>query len=160
MADGHIHEITCHGCLDSAAYQRCQRRLHPDRHRQYQRDFKKRHADRLRDEAEVPTTRMRTRAFSTITRSKRDGIEYDRDYLFEVAANPPELCPVCGQPIDYSVGKGNKPLSNGPSFDRWDNSKGYIRGNVNIICRRCNTLKGNMTPQDIENLRNYMGARQ
>lgn len=105
-----------------------------------------------------PAIRMRQRAFSTITRAKRDGIEYDRETLFNVAASPPCNCMVCGNKIDYSFDAGNKPLSNGPSFDRWNNNKGYVPGNVNIICRRCNTFKGSMSITDITNLRDYMMA--
>lgn len=99
---------------------------------------------------------MKQRAFSTITRCKREGREYDREYLFEVAANPPENCPCCGRPIDYSLKGETSAMSDRPSFDRINSDKGYVRGNVVVICNRCNTLKGNMGVAELKMLIAYV----
>lgn len=38
----------------------------------------------------------------------------------------PEVCPCCTKPIER------------PSLDRVDNSKGYIKSNIKVICTNCN----------------------
>lgn len=56
----------------------------------------------------------------------------------------PEKCPVLGIPIGPLLGK-----TNGASIDRIDNSKGYVKGNVVIVSRRANTLKGNASIDEL-----------
>ena len=62
----------------------------------------------------------------------------------------PKKCPVFSQ---YELKKetsdmsGPKPWS--PSLDRIDNTKGYIKGNVQVLSHKANTMKGNATPQEL-----------
>lgn len=62
----------------------------------------------------------------------------------------PKTCPVFKQ---YELKKetsetgGPKPWS--PSLDRIDNTKGYIKGNVQVISNKANTMKGNATPEEL-----------
>lgn len=64
----------------------------------------------------------------------------------------PDRCPVLGIPLFSNTGQG--PIGganswNAPTLDRIDNSKGYVSGNVCVISRKANTLKGNGTPQEL-----------
>lgn len=58
----------------------------------------------------------------------------------------PEICPIllmplkCGNKQDYSYS---------PSVDRIDNSKGYIKGNIQVISKKANTLKNNGSPEEL-----------
>jgi hypothetical protein len=51
----------------------------------------------------------------------------------------PSHCPCC-QSVLVPQGKQD----NSPSVDRLDNSKGYEKENIWIICHSCNTRKGNI----------------
>lgn len=66
----------------------------------------------------------------------------------------PEKCPVLGIKINFPA-KGKD--GSGPSFDRIDNSKGYVPGNVRIISLRANTLKLDcVNPQELRLVARYI----
>lgn len=69
----------------------------------------------------------------------------------------PTHCPVLGLELDYTPrGQGrifNNPAN--PTLDRWDNSKGYVPGNVFVISWRANTLKNNATWQELQAVMRY-----
>lgn len=68
----------------------------------------------------------------------------------------PSHCPVLGIELDYSrcgSRKAHNPAN--PSLDRWDNSKGYVPGNVFVISWRANALKSNATWQELEAVTRY-----
>jgi hypothetical protein len=50
----------------------------------------------------------------------------------------PEMCPILGLRLSFSS-NGNSP--NAPSVDRIDSRIGYVRGNVQVVSFRANTLK-------------------
>lgn len=71
----------------------------------------------------------------------------------------PEVCPVLGIPLEprLIVGdKTTKALPNAPSLDRVDNSKGYVKGNVQVISFQANALKNSNTLETLELLIKYM----
>lgn len=55
----------------------------------------------------------------------------------------PEKCPWLGIAIEVGVGKGRR--DNSPSLDRIDNSRGYVKGNVEVVSWRANNLKSTAT---------------
>lgn len=65
----------------------------------------------------------------------------------------PEYCPALGLKLFASDGKAT---DNSPSLDRIDNTKGYIKGNVQVISNKANRLKGDATLEDIEKLYKWM----
>jgi hypothetical protein len=61
----------------------------------------------------------------------------------------PKTCPVLGIPIyPYS-------LSNSPSLDRIDNTKGYTKDNVVIVSFKANRMKGAATLDELSRLVNF-----
>lgn len=75
----------------------------------------------------------------------------------------PTHCPVLGIELNYadrSGQRGSGPTQqNWPSLDRWDNTKGYVPGNVFVISVRANVLKGNATADEMERIAAYMRER-
>ena len=69
----------------------------------------------------------------------------------------PERCPILGLVIDYSYGtKGGKIQQTSPSVDRIDPTKGYVKGNIQVISMRANTLKNNATAEELRKVADYM----
>jgi hypothetical protein len=60
----------------------------------------------------------------------------------------PIVCPILGIPIIKEVTNKLGPKTTSPSIDRIDNSKGYIKGNVQVISNKANVMKGNSTPEE------------
>lgn len=64
----------------------------------------------------------------------------------------PDICPILGIPIKRS----EKKLShNSPTIDRIDSSSGYIKGNIQVISHRANTLKSNASLEEITKIYNW-----
>lgn len=69
----------------------------------------------------------------------------------------PDLCPVLGIPLDSKKpGKRGFPLHASPTLDRFDNTKGYIPGNVAVISWRANSLKKDAECEELEALVKWM----
>ena len=60
----------------------------------------------------------------------------------------PVLCPVLGIPLDYEY-KNGRLNSNSPSLDRRIPELGYVKGNVEVISMKANTIKAYATPEEI-----------
>lgn len=58
----------------------------------------------------------------------------------------PEICPALG--IKLRVNKG-RPGDDSPSLDRIDPTKGYIKGNIQVLCNLANRIKSNATPEQV-----------
>lgn len=69
------------------------------------------------------------------TRAEEKGIEFN---LTEKDIVIPKKCPILEVPLVIGR-KGDYEYS--PSIDRIDNSKGYIKGNIQIISKKANSMK-------------------
>jgi hypothetical protein len=92
---------------------------------------------------------------NAIDRCKVSGREWDYGARDELLTAPPEGCPICNRILNWGVPL--RPMEEGcPSLDRIDSLKGYTKGNVKIICLKCNTVKRNSSVSDLEQLLKYM----
>ena len=65
----------------------------------------------------------------------------------------PEVCPVLGMPL--VAGEGLK-SPNTPSLDCIDPAKGYVKGNVIVVSWRYNKFKGDLTPEELRKVANWI----
>lgn len=70
----------------------------------------------------------------------------------------PSHCPVLGLELDYFTPRGSRIVNNpaNPSLDRWDNTKGYVPGNVFVISYRANTIKNTATYAEVLKIAKYL----
>lgn len=77
-------------------------------------------------------------------RAKRKNIEFsltvDDIYL-------PSHCPILGIPLVLGIKQGGSP--NSFSLDRIDNKLGYVKGNVQVISKRANSIKSDASLDEI-----------
>lgn len=59
----------------------------------------------------------------------------------------PIMCPILEVPLVIGT-KGNYEYS--PSLDRIDNSKGYIKGNIQVISKKANSMKNSATLTELQ----------
>jgi hypothetical protein len=64
----------------------------------------------------------------------------------------PSVCPILGIPLEIFSKDKCKQIS----LDRFDNSKGYVPGNVIWISHRANALKNDATLEELEQVLKYM----
>lgn len=67
----------------------------------------------------------------------------------------PIHCPALGFELKVCDGKAE---DFSPSLDRIDNSKGYIKGNVQVISNKANRLKGDATKEDFRKMYDWMNT--
>lgn len=84
------------------------------------------------------------------SRAKRRGLDFD---LILEDIKIPEVCPVFGQPFKLGIKGWSR---DSPSLDRIDISKGYIKGNVQVISWRANDVKGDATIEELEAVVKHM----
>lgn len=68
----------------------------------------------------------------------------------------PTICPVLGLTLIYGANTGGSPHPCSASLDRFIDSKGYVKGNVNIISWRANEIKKNATAQELKDVADYV----
>lgn len=88
--------------------------------------------------------------YNSRSKAKRRGIEFT---LTREDIQIPAMCPVLGVPL--KIGDGCV-QPNSPTIDRIDSSKGYVRGNVQIISHRANTMKNDATLNELRALVRYL----
>ncbi len=77
-------------------------------------------------------------------RSRQKGLEFNLD-LEDMTY--PEFCPVFGFKLERS--NTGSPAKNSPSVDRIDPTKGYVKGNIQMISQLANSMKSNATPEEL-----------
>lgn len=83
-------------------------------------------------------------------RAKRDGIPCN---ITASDIKIPAFCPILGTPLTVDRNANRK---TGPSIDKIINERGYVRGNVAVISCKANSVKSDMTADQVRALLRYM----
>ena len=67
----------------------------------------------------------------------------------------PDVCPVLGIKLVYTIRDEARAYPNSPSYERIDNSIGYTPENTKIISMKANTMKNSGTLSDLKKLVTY-----
>lgn len=144
---------------EKAAYDRARRENNDPRLRLVEKANRERNKEARREQnikhCEVPKNRIHIMARDAARRAFKAGMECDVPYLSGLEDTTFTHCKCCCKELDYSRGKGKRKGSLAPSLDRVDNSKGYIKGNVEVICLTCNQLKSNASLEKLKQLVKY-----
>lgn len=121
-----------------------------ERLRKNGRDFYRKSGGRERTKAYRRGHVAKYLIYAAKTRSKQYGLEFE---LSESDIVVPKVCPVLGIPLQLGVRQAQ---AGSPTLDRIDPRLGYVRGNVNVISYRANTLKSDATVAELEAVLRYM----
>lgn len=92
------------------------------------------------------------------TRAKQKGVPFNID-LSDIVI--PEYCPILGIKLVWDrLAKSGRSFPHTPSLDRIIPELGYVKGNVQVISWRANTLKNNGTIKEFERLIAYLKRHQ
>jgi hypothetical protein len=91
---------------------------------------------------------------SAKARAKKNNLPFNLD-IDDIVL--PEVCPIFGIKLEF-----NKRVckDNSYSIDKIDPTLGYVKGNIQIISFRANTMKSNATLEEIEMLYKYLLKEQ
>lgn len=120
--------------------------------------FRQRHPDKVHDyHRQNPRHKRRDVKSHLVKRAKRRARKAGMEATITVRDLVwPTHCPVLGIELDYQPnGQRDSRNPGNPSLDRWDNTKGYVPGNVFVISMRANVLKSNATAAELEAVMRY-----
>ena len=72
----------------------------------------------------------------------------DVEYLVELYEKQKGLCSISGIKMTHISGMGK--VATNISVDKIDNSKGYVKGNIQLLCLASNMLKLNMSAKELD----------
>jgi hypothetical protein len=87
-------------------------------------------------------------------RAKTKGLEFN---LSAKDIYIPEYCPMLNIKLEFYQGQGGS--DNSPALDRTDSTKGYIKGNVQVISSKANRIKTNATTEEIKLVYEYLKGK-
>lgn len=93
------------------------------------------------------------------TRATKAGQDFDLAAVRRLLASTPTHCPVLGIALHAHRGERGGPRNDSPSIDRFDNSRGYVEGNMRIISGRANRLKSDGSPEELMRVALYAAGK-
>jgi 5-methylcytosine-specific restriction endonuclease McrA len=138
----------------AAAYRRQNRIRIRIRQQRYRRQHPQRFAAYQQQWNATPANRLLSLWFGAAKRAKAD-----LRLRYSLVSKPPTHCACCGKKLDYSVGRGRNNRDDSPSLDRHNNAEGYTLENTEVVCWRCNHVKGDATPHELDVVAQYARLR-
>lgn len=96
-------------------------------------------------------------------RAEKSGVPFDAEY-FTVAQITAWLrvhrgCECCSRAFEYGKRERIGPHPNSATLDRVRPERGYVQGNVALLCWRCNRIKSDATPDELERIAAWVRRR-
>lgn len=96
-----------------------------------------------------------------VSRSRQNQIPFDKNtlnvkFIYDWISKTSQ-CECCKRELDYSF-KGNNNYAS-PTLDKFYPHKGYVLGNIHLLCWRCNILKSNTTLSKLEIVVSWMKSK-
>jgi hypothetical protein len=80
-------------------------------------------------------------------RTKKRALKNNLEFNLDISdINIPETCPILEVPLVIGT---KEDYEYSPSIDRIDNEKGYIKGNIQIISKKANSMKNSATLEEL-----------
>jgi hypothetical protein len=142
----------CYGCKiekNEEEFSNYQYKINSGRCRKCREKYKIENSDKIRNwkQNDYINNRKTYILGNAKNRAKDKNLDFD---LTQDDLHFPFICPILDIPILLEYGNGR--TGNGPSIDRIDNTKGYIKDNVIIVSDRANTLKKHSNQEDREKI--------
>lgn len=129
-----------------AAHRRWMER-NPGKRKQYYKDY-----DEARYDARTPQRMVN----SARTRAKKAGLPFK---LRQSDVVIPLACPICNEAMASAKGiRGG--TKNSPTLDRVICSEGYVKGNIAVICKNCNSKKGHASSTELRRIADWIDSYQ
>ncbi len=97
---------------------------------------------------ETQRTKIKSKEYIVWYRSKENAKSRNKEFNIEVEdVVIPEYCPYLGIKLETDVKKFSSP--NYYTIDRIDSSKGYIKGNIQVISHLANMMKNSATEDEL-----------
>jgi hypothetical protein len=142
------------------ARQKAWREKNKDKQREYNRNWKIQNGEQHRRTYlawfSQPSARFGTLVTNRVADAVRRGIEYDEVALRELCQEQPLRCAFCDVALDFVSGVGKIP--NGPSIDRVDTRRGYVKGNIAVLCNKHNEIKGKATADEHRRIAEFIDS--
>lgn len=131
-------------------YMRKYRKENAEKLRKYNLEYKERHKQLAKEHRLKHRERFMLRGAKR--RAKEKGLPFN---LIEEDIIIPEICPILGIKLEScGLDKGCA-----PSLDRLIPELGYVKGNVSVISHRANSLKSNMSIEEIIKMAEWAQSR-
>ena len=78
---------------------------------------------------------------------KKMDFDIDKEFLVELYKKQKGMCAISNEPMTMVRGEGD--IYENMSIDRIDNSKGYIKTNVRLVCRAVNHMRADMSDREL-----------
>jgi hypothetical protein len=127
-----------------AAHRRWMER-NPGKRKQYYKEY-----DETRYDLRTPQRMVN----SARTRAKQASLPFNLKVADIII---PKDCPICYNEMISAKGirGGSK---NSPTLDRIICSKGYVKGNVAVICKNCNSKKGHASSEELRHIADWIDS--
>jgi hypothetical protein len=123
----------------------------------YRREYYQNNKEIFKERRKGKNNRLREMFRNAKHRASNDCLPFDLtiEYMETIAM---DHCPVTGELLDWELqfSEEGKRNAMAPSLDKIIPSLGYTQGNVAIICNQMNTLKSDMTLEQLNQLVNYV----